>query len=246
MRLQILFLCKFIFISSVLLQAQERSLQEKYKEVKPSHKTYSFSVTTGLSVPVEGDRYWNSYWSPSYLVSGTVFWYISNRIGIGMKFGYNNWETNEDNITGRISEMRVSCSPQGSYDYNEAQRSLEYAEWPTNSGNANIIEVIPAIRYIIFSEYNKSSIFLQAGYGYSRYTGKVDYSGYYQIYDSDNGNLLKQYDFTNYKSYGFANNELSLGIGLLAGRIEILPTYNIMYTTGAPTHFVNINMGLGF
>lgn len=153
------------------------------------------------------------------MFAGSVFAKVHKRLLLGLRLEYSHWLGDQYALTG---------------DYPQTY------EWAVIKAGADIIEVSPVARYILFSEYRKSNAFLQVGVGYYHIHGSYNLSGEYY----DNKNNIIYINPNN--SWNYSKAGISVGCGIKAGFVEILPLYNIIFTNQSCTQYLTLNVGLDF
>lgn len=204
------------------LFAQENSNPGNADNSKTSNKHITFSIYSGMSVPIKGANYWNNYWGPNYLFAANTFIPLNRRLSAGLRVGFNHWIEDQYALTKDYPSETV---------------------WGKIDGHINILEVSPSVRYILTDEYRKSNLFLQAGVGYTYMTGSWILSG--GVYKKDDSTPEKKYPEVN-ENFTFKKPNANIGIGIKGGRIEIMALYNLIFTSQEPTQYVTVNFGLSF
>ena len=202
--------------------AQDKSINPLALNTKDNskHKTFLFTLGTGISDPIKGGRYWNEDWRASYVFSGSLFAYLNQNVLFGVRCAYNNWAVNETEITKNYPSS---------------------VAWASIKGNTNILEIVPSFRFILSDEFNKTNIFFQFGAGSYMLKGNYNLSGSFQ-FDSTSPTVT----YAASDNYKFSKPGLSMGYGIKGGKFEILPLYNVIFTDRDPTHYVTFNLSLSF
>lgn len=174
-------------------------------------------ISPAISSPIIGTKYWNKNFGTYY--GGTVYYkfIIKNKLSFGPILTYNHWVKNEERMT----------------DYD-----TEYI-WNIK-GALDMGDVSIMCRYSLVREFKKTELYLQGAAGYRYIKGFYNISGTKQI--DDNTQAYKK----NEKDFEFYNPGLNFGFGIRSGRLEMFPSYNIVFTKEQPTQYVNINIGLVF
>ena len=183
-------------------------------------KSLSVTLYSGISVPIKGTRYFNDNWEPEYLVGGNAFVHINNYLLVGLRCNFNHWLTNVSALTKN-------------YPTN--------VDWTSIKGHVNVIEIVPSFRIILSDDYNKSNLFLQIGGGYFNIQGTYAIAGTFQEIAS-----IPAFYYNDTKTFHFNEPGLNLGLGIKAGKVEIFPSYSLVFTPDDPTQFLTLNLGYHF
>jgi len=205
-------------ISCLSLKGQQAG-DNKVKYPEPFiNKKLKLGISPAISSPIIGTKYWNKNYGTYYGLSLYYKFLILEKISIGPVFTYNHWVKNDERLT----------------DYD-----TEYL-WGEIKGALDMGDVSLMCRYSLLREYRKTELFLHSSAGYRYIKGFYKISGTKQI-DKD-----KQAYKLSEKEFEFYNPGLNVGFGIRCGAFEMFPTYNIIFTIGQPTQYVNVNIGFVF
>ena len=177
-------------------------------------KTF-IGVGGGVSQPI-GDG--SEYWKMGFWGGGNVFVKTSSNLFFGGRVAYNVWNPNTDELTRGYSSSGVNFEV---------------------SGNAKVLEVIPAVRLgFPISPDQSSMFFAQAGYGIYKLDADIEVSGSYM--GSSSSYTIEMSE---------SKSGVSFGGGIMIAKkggigFEILGLYNIIFSEGSKTKFWTAGAGI--